>query len=187
MLLSEDFGRGHEGRLMAVLDRAEARRRRDHRLAASHVSLHEPVHGTGRREVPQNVVDGRLLRAGEREGEKAVKRLHMARVHGFGMQLVPLGADGGEACGKDEKFLKDEPPARFLQILKRHGKVHRLVGKARGAKTIAGLYGFGQNVRKSIQARVERLPDARANELVGDAGGERVNGKNSARHRTCRV
>ena len=64
MLLGEDFSRGHEGRLMAVLDRAEARRRRDHRLAASHVSLHEPVHGTGRREVPQNVVDGRLLRAG---------------------------------------------------------------------------------------------------------------------------
>ena len=182
VLLSEDFGRGHEGRLMVVLDRAEARRRRDHRLAASHVSLHEPVHGTAGREVAQNVIDGRLLRAGEREGEKLIKRLHMARVHGFGMQLVPLGADGGEACGKDEKFLKDEPPARFLQSLKRCGKVHRLVGKARGAKTIAGLYGFGQNVRKRIQARVERLPDARADELVGDTGGEGVDGKNPARH-----
>ena len=154
VLLGEDFGRGHEGRLMAVLDRAEARRRRDHRLAASDVSLHEPVHGTAGREVAQNVIDGRLLRAGERKGEKAVKRLHMVRVHGFGMQLVPLGADGGEACGKDEKFLKDEPPARFLQSLKRRGKVHCLIGKVRGAKTIAGLYGRRQNVRKRIQARV---------------------------------
>lgn len=187
MLLGEDFGRRHKGRLMAVLDRAEARRRRDHRLAASDVSLHEPVHGAAGREVPQNIVDGLLLRAGEGEGEKTVKRLHMARVHGFGMQLVPLCADGGEACGKDEKFLEDEPPARFLQSLKRRGKVHRLVGKARGAKTIAGLYGFGQNVRKSIQARVERLPDARADELVGDAGGERVNGKNPARHNASHV
>ena len=103
------------------------------------------------------------------------------------MQLVPLGADGGEACGKDEKFLEDEPPARFLQSLKRHGKVHRLVGKARGAKTIAGLHGLGQNVRKRIQARVERLPDARANELVGDAGGEGINGKNPARHNASHV
>ena len=59
-------------------------------------------------------------------------------------------ADGGEACGKDEKFLKDEPPARFLQSLKRRGKVHRLIGKVRGAKTIAGLHSLRQNVRKSI-------------------------------------
>ena len=154
MLLGEDFSRGHEGRLMAVLDRAEARRRRDHRLAASDVSLHEPVHGTAGREVAQNVIDGRLLRAGEREGEKLIKRLHMARVHGFGMQLVPLGADGGEACGKDEKFLKDEPPARFLQSLKRRGKVHRLIGKVRGAKIIACLHSLRQNVRKRIEARV---------------------------------
>ena len=187
VLLGEDFSRGHEGRLMAVLDRAEARRRRDHRLAASDVSLHEPVHGTAGREVAQNVIDGRLLRAGEREGEKLIKRLHMARVHGLGAELVPLCADGGEACGKDEKFLKDEPPARFLQSLKRRGKVHRLIGKVRGAKTIAGLHSLRQNVRKSIQARVERLPDARADELVGDAGGEGINGKNPARHRTCRV
>ena len=70
------------------------------------------------------------------------------------MQLVPLGADGGEACGKDEKFLKDEPPARFLQILKRCGKVHRLVGKASGAKIIACLHSLRQNVRKRIEARV---------------------------------
>ena len=154
MLLGEDFSRGHEGRLMAVLDRAEARRRRDHRLAASHVSLHEPVHGAAGREVPQNIVDGLLLRAGEGEGEKTVKRLHMVRVHGFGMQLVPLGADGSKACGKDEKFLEDEPPARFLQSLKRRGKVHRFIGKARGAKIIAGLHGLRQNVRKSIQTRV---------------------------------
>ena len=69
VLLGENFGRRHEGRLMAVLHHTEARRRRDHRLAASDVSLHEPVHGAAGREVLQNVVDGRLLGAGEREGK----------------------------------------------------------------------------------------------------------------------
>ena len=65
--------------------------------------------------------------------------------------------------------------------------MHRLIGKVRGAKTIASLHSLGQNVRKRIQARVERLPDARADELVGDAGGEGVDGKNPARHNASRV
>ena len=103
------------------------------------------------------------------------------------MQRLALGADGGKPGGEDEKLFKNQPPARFLQIVERCRKVDRLIGKARRTEVILFLYGSGQNVRKVCGTCIERLTHARAQKLVGNACRKGVDRKNPTCDGACCV
>ena len=67
VLLSEGFSRRHERPLTAALDGAQERVEGDDRLARADVSLQEPLHRDGAREVAVDLADRLLLVRRERE------------------------------------------------------------------------------------------------------------------------
>ena len=116
MLLGEDFRRRHDGGLKPGLDGAEARGGGDHRLAASDVALHQPVHGPRRGKIAQDVCNRALLRAGQTEWKRIIKRGHHVGAAG---KAGPGGArppERGKACGKNKEFLENKPPPRLVQL-----------------------------------------------------------------------
>ena len=70
MLLGEDFGRRHEGGLVAVLDGLQCGKRGDHGLAAADIALQQALHGMRAGQVDADLVPDFLLRAGK--GERQV-------------------------------------------------------------------------------------------------------------------
>ena len=71
MLLRERLRRRHQRRLAAVLDRAQHRCQRDHRLAAAHLSHQQALHRRVRGEVEVDLLDRSALVAGELERKRA--------------------------------------------------------------------------------------------------------------------
>ena len=69
MLAGQDFGRRHQRRLMAGLDRRQHGEKGDHRFPAADVALEEPQHACRRRHVAADIGKRRGLRRGEREGQ----------------------------------------------------------------------------------------------------------------------
>ncbi len=69
MLAGEDFGRRHEGGLPPGFDHGGRRDQRHHGLAGADVALQQPQHALRAGEVGDDVVDGLLLRMGERIGQ----------------------------------------------------------------------------------------------------------------------
>ena len=74
VLLGEDFGRRHQGRLVAGTDRREHRREGHHGLAATDVTLEEAEHRVGAAQVALDFVEAALLGASERERERLEER-----------------------------------------------------------------------------------------------------------------
>ena len=73
MLLRQNLRGSHEGCLVPVADGAERRRGGNHGLAAAHISLNQPVHGSAPAQIRQNFTDSTLLGPGEGEGEGIIK------------------------------------------------------------------------------------------------------------------
>jgi hypothetical protein len=71
MLLGEDFGRRHQRRLVAGLDRVQHGQRGDHGLAAADVALQQALHRMRLAEVGGDLAPGALLRAGQANGSDA--------------------------------------------------------------------------------------------------------------------
>jgi hypothetical protein len=67
MLLGEDFGRRHQRRLVAGLDRVQHGQRRDDGLAAADIALQQALHRVRLREVGGNLAPGALLGGSEAE------------------------------------------------------------------------------------------------------------------------
>src|SRR6266576_4265229 len=67
MLLGENFRRGHDCGLQAVLDRAQRGEHGNDGLAAAHVSLQQPVHRMRLRKISFNFFPYPLLRASQLE------------------------------------------------------------------------------------------------------------------------
>ena len=76
MLLGEHLGRRHERALVATLHGSEQRGEGDDGLARPDLTLEQPVHGRGRREVGGDVVDRAHLVVRERERKAGVERGH---------------------------------------------------------------------------------------------------------------
>ena len=70
MLLCQDFCRGHERHLIAVLHGHKHGHQRNNGLPASDISLQEPVHGMRAAHVPGNLTGDSSLGRGEAEGER---------------------------------------------------------------------------------------------------------------------
>ena len=70
MLLGQDLGGCHQGRLVAPVGCGGDCVQTHNGLAAPHVALQQPHHGAGRRHVGQNIADGALLSFGQYEGQR---------------------------------------------------------------------------------------------------------------------
>ena len=111
VLLGQDLGGGHEGRLVAVLEDDDHGEERHQRLARAHVALDEAVHGVGRAEVVGDLPQDAPLRPGEREGQDALHRLASGVLDLEGRAL-PLRAHAaaapGEAELEEKQLLEDQ-------------------------------------------------------------------------------
>ena len=102
VLLGERRCRRHQRTLHAVLDRAQQRVQRDHRLARADIALQQPLHRRRLREVEVDLGDRALLVLGERE------RQHLAVARD---QVAGLGQRGrdrvGRAQPRDDELQRD--------------------------------------------------------------------------------
>ena len=80
MLLGQDFGGRHEGRLQPGAHGVQHGRHGHDGLAAAHVPLDQPVHRMGARQVLMNVPEHARLRAGEPERQGLQQALRQRRV-----------------------------------------------------------------------------------------------------------
>ena len=87
MLSGQYLRRRHQGCLMACLGRQARRRQRDGRLAAAHISLHQPAHGPAAREVRHDLIKHLGLR-----GCRIEPRLPP---EGFDQPLISVHPDTG--------------------------------------------------------------------------------------------
>jgi hypothetical protein len=69
MLLRQELRRGHQHRLVVILDGEQHGEQRDHGLAGPHVPHEQPVHPLRRRHVSRDLPDGLLLITGKLPGE----------------------------------------------------------------------------------------------------------------------
>ena len=129
MLPGQYLRGGHQRRLPAVLGGKPDTGCRHHGLAAAHVALHQPVHGPAPGHVTHGVVNGPALGLRQREGQGAVKGVH---VHGAAHRpchVLPPVAQKLQAAGQQKKLLKHQPPPGHLQCLKGGGEVDVLIGE----------------------------------------------------------
>jgi hypothetical protein len=75
VLLGEDLGWSHEGRLAAVLRGHDHGQERHQGLARAHVALDQAVHGVRSLQVVGDLLEHALLGAGEREWQHLLHRL----------------------------------------------------------------------------------------------------------------
>ena len=69
MLLGQNLGGGHKGRLISRLQRGQNAHHRDHGFARSHIPLHQPIHRRGRLYVLVDFLNDPTLGSGELKGQ----------------------------------------------------------------------------------------------------------------------
>ena len=181
MLLCQNFRRGHQGRLPTVFCRAVGRRSRHHGLAAAYIALDQTAHGPARAEIRQNLLHGAALGTSQGEGQGIVKGIHMARVHGRVGVDRPLCPKQGKGGGENIEFFKGEPFQRRLQSLGGGGHMDLPEGAGRVAQAVGLPDGLRQRLRHAA-ARHGRL-NCRKDLLIGQTGGQRIDGHDAAGHR----
>lgn len=125
VLISKDFRRCHDARLVAIVHREEAAHERDEGLAAADIALKEAVHLLAGLEVGLYVADDPFLRVGERERKRTVKRVERPADKGHGVARVLLATlHPAENLQLDEKQLLElEAHARLLHGLRVLGEM----------------------------------------------------------------
>ena len=184
VLLCQDFRGGHHGRLAAVGDGAVGSRRGHHGLAAAHVALNKAVHGSAPAEIPQNIVDALRLRACEPEGQGAIEGCQVSVFIGRAFFVRPGRPHQAQSRGKDEKFLKNQPP--FCRLGFRHvpGLVDRPVGLLRrediiarpdfGGNDLRGGIADGQGLAHQLQQGAVVQPRSQGVDGQHPPGGDRL-------------
>ena len=160
MLLGERLGRSHQRPLMAVLDRAQHRVERDHRLAAAHLPHQQPLH---RRALPQVLIDlgdRAVLIAGRRKGQAAreptlAQRWRLIEHGRSALRATPLPPSEEQEL-RQQELLEGEPAPADLEILWRARKVHR---RERSA-AVGDLLGNARRRRQSLDELAERRAQA---------------------------
>jgi len=95
VLFGEEFGGRHQGRLVAALQHQPKRKRCDHRLAATHITLDQPGHGMRTIEIARHLIDDTLLGCGQFKGHHLPRPLssrissHTHRRH-LARSVVPV-------------------------------------------------------------------------------------------------
>ena len=120
VLLGERLGGRHQRRLRPVLDGAQHRVQRDHRLARAHLAHQQPLHGAPGGQVgvhgghrPALVVRGR---EGQRLGQPAGAQLRRRPEHVGAGRLPPPRAPAQQRELEQEELLEGQPPAAALVV-----------------------------------------------------------------------
>ena len=130
VLLGQDLGGRHEGRLVAVLDRHQHGQQRHHRLAGAHVALQQPVHRARRAQVVGDLAQHAPLGAGQPEGQHALDRLALARADLEGQAL---------AQGALARVARGQPELEQEQLLEDQAAVPRAAGRVERPRVLALL------------------------------------------------
>ena len=127
VLRREHLGRRHEHGLMSGADGGEHRRRRDHRLARSHVALQQPGHRLTAEHVVADLGQHPLLRAGELERQRADELVeevsrHRDRRRVRTLSRLPFATEHRELDRK--QFLERDPFLRLVDVFQPLGEVN---------------------------------------------------------------
>ena len=172
MLLSEGFSRRHERPLTAALDGAQERVQGDDRLAGADVSLQEPLHRDGAREVAVDLADRLLLVRRERERQRFA--VAMDEVAGVAERRserpLPLGRAPRDPDLEDEQLLEGEPLSSRFGLAEVAWPVHRRERVALQRQALAltqlGWKRIGE-MRRERKRGVHHAPHRRGGDLLG--------------------
>ncbi len=128
VLFCKGLCRGHQGRLVAMLDGAQHRVERDDGLAAADLAHQQPLHRLRLGEIHVDLVDSVALVAGGREGQRVLEpaRAERRRI------LKRAGPGAGSARGAsaqerqlgEQELLEGQPLSPRLGVVGKAGKVH---------------------------------------------------------------
>ena len=167
-------GREHRG-LATVVHHLQHGTKGHHGLAGPHVTLQQPVHGRGARELVRDLLPHLALSRGQRERQGRVETredsvlARRARIRRVGRVLRPPADELGL---QDERFLEAEPTAGPLVRLDRLGAVQVPVGPAQGRQLLRVPQLRGERVLERVQVSGEQqllhhLADPRRGQLAG--------------------
>jgi len=131
MLLREDIRWGHQGSLVAALDREHHGRRRHDRFAGPHVALEQAVHRVRGEHVAPDLLDRPALRVREAEGKGGQEGLQHPTL---GPVVVGLVARADLATPEQQeklhrqKFVEGEPLTGGRGLREATWEVHRTQG-----------------------------------------------------------
>ena len=156
VLLGQDLGGRHERTLVPPVHCGHERSDSDESLPGTDVSLEQPVHGHGRREVGEDLVDHAPLGIGELPGQVTQEPLQHRAVDDVGDACgrrleLPLGAHEGEL--DPEQLVEDESSARLGRLGHRLGSVDRLQCTGPVHEAVPGEHRGGNRVRDSPRLR----------------------------------
>ncbi len=177
VLLGQRLRRRHHRALPAALDRAEQRVERDRGLAGADVSLQQPLHRHGPREIRVDLGDRVLL--GLREGER--KRLAVLpdqpvrRRQRLGDERRALGCAAAQRELQDDELVERQTAPARLGLLLVTGPVERDERVGAEWETALDPDASGQGVATCPGVGEDTL-DETPDRLLGEVGRRRVHG-----------
>lgn len=120
------------------------------------------------------------LGLGGREGEQREKFLQRAGGHHPTRRIAPAVLEHGQTGGQVEELFEGEPPPGQVQTLGGVGKVDVAEGKFRLGQLVLQPHRPGERFRHLGGTGLHRRTDERAEQVVGNAGRQRVDRKNTA-------
>ena len=179
MLARQDFGRRHQRRLAAGLDRARHGEQRHHRLARADIALQQPQHALGLGQVGVDLGQRLFLRRGQRIGQGGADL-------GFDRAVAGRAAGRPAACVR----WRAPAPARSGRPGIRHRRAaarRRLPARRRSGRRDCAARAARRRRRKGLPARQRRRPaipavrqprqrlaDGPAQHLARQARGQRI-------------
>ena len=181
MLLGQQFGRRHQGGLIARMYRSQRGERGHHGLAAADVALHQAQHRLRLRQVARHFLAHALLRRGEAERQCAQQLpMQLPRRAQHGRTALPhRGAQALEAQVLGQQLFEGEPllgrvatEQQLAQVRIRRRSVHVKQRIAQRGQAV----GAAQRRRNQLQLpgrrqQRQRLADHRGQALLAQAFG----------------
>ncbi len=183
MLFGQDLRGCHQRRLVAVRDRVDERHGGYGGLAGADFTLEQAGHRQRPFEVAQDLADDPLLGAGEREGQTPLQRLQgvgSARQRDCATRL-PLVAALQDRELDRQQLLEREPVPCLLEGLSVRRKVERAQCLAESEQLELLAHRRRQRIGHGVGEVDDRPVDARAQRLVEQTGGGRVDWHEPAR------
>ena len=159
MLIRQQLRGGHESRLESGAADGPDAGGGYHRLAGTHIPLHQPVHGAAGGHIPQGIPNGPGLRPRQGEGQPSGERFQLRHGDHMARFAAPLAFHAAQGTGQHEQFFKHQPLPGFHGFGHIVGHMDAAVGAADVRQVIA-LDGLRrQQIPQLLQAGVQPLTD----------------------------
>ena len=190
MLLGEDLGGSHQGRLITRFDRMQHGQRGHHRLAAADVALQQALHRMRLIEVAGDFLPGTLLRPGQAKGQCGQQRRGQGRrrLQAWCAARTSGGISAAQAELLRQQFVELNPaPGRIVAGFERclrHLR-RRVVQALDGGSEIRQAQSFEQGCRQGVRqiGAVERPRNQASQSGLTEPGGGWINRSQAFRQR----